>query len=212
MPKKKVTAAGLAMSATIVAAGGAHDHRMRSRPLCGIPDRAYQSGASSPLVGGLSDTALLVPALPADAPPGGLFKVFTLEQPRLGIDQCVISRVSVTLNRDGEWAVSLLAEQNPRVIEGPSPFVVAPEAIRLAVKQTSQIKRNKFFVRVRCFAATPRLLPGGAAGRPVLLVLEPAPFWVQNGQPRDVLLSGTAPGLPARFGAIDRVEVELAYR
>lgn len=213
MPPKKVTAAGLAVSATLVAAGGAHDHKMKARVLCGVPDRAYQSGTSSALVGGLSQTALLVPALAADARAGEVFKIFTLAQPRLAIDQCSISRVSVTLRDDGEWTVSLLAEQNPRTPIDPGAFAVLRDDTRLAVKQTSHIKRNKFFVRVRCYSATPLELADGAeAGRPLLIAIDPQPFWVQNGQPQDVVLTGKAPGLPATFAVIDRVEVELAYR
>lgn len=213
MSARRLAACGVALSTTVLAGGGAHTYKIPPKRLCGVPDRPYQGIGGSPPVGALSHSALLVAAPLTDPRAALSFKCFQLAQTRLGIDHCVISRVSVTLNSNGEWAVSVLAEQNPRVPLDPGRFVVVPDETRLVVKQTSHIKRNKFFVRVRCYAPTPLVQPEAEAfGRPLLLVLEPPPFWVQNGQPVEQLLTGIASGLPAAFGAIDRVEVELAYR
>jgi hypothetical protein len=74
--------------------------------------------------------------------------------------------------------------------------------------------RNQFFVRVRCLAGVPlpQRLPAFAPAPPVLLRMEPPPFWVQRAVPLEWGANGVDPDLPRYFSMIDRIEVEFFYR
>jgi hypothetical protein len=210
----------LAVVTALGALGGARFHRVPSQRHCGVPNRDYQFVRTSPPVSALSFRAVLVQQAPAvaipavaGAGPAVAIKSFQLAQSSVGIDQCVISLVSLTLHEDGVWLLSLRADQNPPLVEAPGITPVIPDELRLAVRQTGHIKRNEFFVRVSCFGPTPRGFAGpDLTARPLLLVLQPQPFWVQNGQPRKVDFEGRAEHMGRFFEAIDRVEVDLSYR
>ncbi len=133
-----------------------------------------------------------------------IIELYQLDQPRLTVDQCEISQVALQLHDDGEWVLTLRADQNRR----PDDAAAAPYNPRL------YIKRNQFTVRLRCLGAFKNepALAALAAGKPVLVDLDPEPFWVENGQPRYVRTCGRSPLIANYFADIDRVEIEFFYR
>jgi hypothetical protein len=133
-----------------------------------------------------------------------IIELYQLDQLRLKIDQCEISQVALQLHDDGHWVFSLRADQNRR----PDDAEVAEFNPRL------HIQRNQFTVRLRCLGAfknTPTT-DSLAAGKPVLVALDPEPFWVENGQPRYVRVTGHCGLIRDYFADIDRVEIEFFYR
>jgi hypothetical protein len=208
MTEKIAVAAGLA--AVVVAGGagiGVHRHRSRVKTYCALPPYDYQHLKYAPSVQTVSHTFLLVPlAGPTRVDPTGKrLKYFQLDTATVALDHCEISQFSLVLREDGNWSISLRASQNP-----PKPPQIPPPT----TKQTLQIKRNEFVIRVHGFADTP-LKPDEiltVPGRPILFDLYPDPFWVQNGQPREFRDNGTIPDFAPDFDAIDRVELEFTYR
>lgn len=130
--------------------------------------------------------------------------LYQLDQARLEIDQCEISQVALQLHDDGQWVLSLRADQNRR----PDDPAMAEYNPRL------HIQRNQFTIRLRCLGAFKNEPAAGAlaAGKPVLVELDPKPFWVENGEPRYVRTGGGSPLVANHFADIDRVEVEFFYR
>jgi len=131
-------------------------------------------------------------------------RLYQLDRPSLTIDQCEVSRVALQLRSDGLWILSLRADQNKRADAGaPAPY-----------NPKLYVKRNEFNVRLHCLGAFNGAATSlsGAAGQPVLVDLDPEPFWVENGQPRYVRLTGCDRRLMARLDKIDRVELEFFYR
>jgi hypothetical protein len=141
---------------------------------------------------------------PAPEPPKRcVVELYRLSQAGLKIDHCEISQVVLQLHDDGDWILSLRADQNRRP-RGDEPVVYNPRL---------HIKRNQFIVRLRClgsFADSPTEA-AVAAGKPVLAELHPSPFWVENGQPRYLRLEGWDPWVEEHFAEIDRVEIEFFY-
>lgn len=133
-----------------------------------------------------------------------IIELYQLDRPRLTVDQCEISQVALQLHDDGQWVLSLRADQNRR----PEDAATAPYNPRL------HIKRNQFTVRLRCLGAFQNqpALAALAAGKPILVDLDPEPFWVENGQPRYVRTCGRSPLIANYFADIDRVEIEFFYR
>ena len=81
-------------------------------------------------------------------------------------------------------------------------------------KETDSLKRNQFFVKVRCYGGYPvrEALPALAPGKPVLFELPTAIFWVQRGYPYDFWAKQPLRAVAQYFDLIDRVEVEFSYR
>ena len=130
--------------------------------------------------------------------------LYQLDRDKLLIDQCEISQVALQLHDNGHWVLSLRADQNRR----PAPDQQAVFNPRL------HIKRNQFVVRLRCLgdAAVKSGATLPASGKPVLVELNPAEFWVENGQPRYVRTGGNCTLVRDYFVDIDRVEIEFFYR
>jgi hypothetical protein len=131
----------------------------------------------------------------------GEFQLFQLETARLQIDHCQISGVALQLFTNGDWVLSLRADQNRRdEINGFSP--------------TMHIKRNQFFVRLRCLGQFAEAAGENSrdTGKPVLAVIQPNAFWGENGQPRYLREEGNQKEIAKHLELIDRVEVEFFYR
>jgi hypothetical protein len=130
--------------------------------------------------------------------------LYQLDQDKLQIDQCEISQVALQLFDNGQWVLSLRGDQNRR----PLPDQPVPYNPRL------HIKRNQFVVRLRCLGAVEvkPIADAPAAGKPVLVALNPVEFWVENGQPRYLRTGGRDPLVKDYFRDIDRVEIEFFYR
>jgi hypothetical protein len=148
-------------------------------------------------------------------------KVYQFAPTALRIDHCSISRIAMTINDRGFWRLSLQADQNPQVDLPPAGVAVPVQAQTRGLpggylKQTTQLKRNLFVIRVRglgSFAepmATPP--PPPALGKPVLLVIGPLEFWVQRGVPDSVVFENVNGDAVTYFDQIDRIEIEFSYR
>ena len=132
-----------------------------------------------------------------------VIKLYQLDRQNLQIDHCSISQVALQLHNDGRWVLSLRGDQNPKPEDGkPAPY-----------NPVLHIKRNEFFVRLRCLGAAQNepAANGVGAGKPVLVDLAPCSFWVQNGSPRWVRTGGHSETVRAYLSRIDRVEVEFFY-
>ena len=117
------------------------------------------------------------------------------------IDHCEISQIVLQLCKTGDWALNLRADQNRRPPAG-EPAEYNPRL---------HIKRNQFVIALRCLGNSLTRPSEPGAGRPVLAVLKPRPFWVQNGQPRHLRVSGHDDLIGKHFGDIDRVQIEFYY-
>src|SRR5262249_33729242 len=115
-----------------------------------------QSGVLIEQVPGVANGATL---------PGPRARFYQLDQARLQLEHCFLSRVALTLHDNGDWILSLRADQNPWMT-GPRTVVSTPEQERGAVsalqppiadtgRQTSQLRRNLFIVAVRAYGAYP---------------------------------------------------------
>ncbi len=136
-----------------------------------------------------------------------LINLYQLDRPSLTIDYCSISRVALQLLNNGTWTLSLRADQNPRDETG-EPLLELPDRLTL------HIKRNQFFIKIRCYGsyAVDESTADASTGKPVLLELGPKAFWVQNGQPYDYFHRCFHEDLAKYFAYIDRVEIEFYYR
>jgi hypothetical protein len=107
------------------------------------------------------------------------------------------------LYRNGEWVLSLRADQNPGSA-GSADNAFSP---------TRHIKRNRFAVRLRCYGRFTTAPTADALqnGKPVLLEITPEEFWVQNGEPRFLRLAGNDELIIRHFDDVDRVELEFFY-
>jgi hypothetical protein len=151
-------------------------------------------------------------------------KFFQLSETKVQLDHCSLSGVVLTLHESGEWTLSLRADQNPWMT-GPDHQVSAPPQAAGATsavlpaspnlgKETDSLKRNQFFVKVRCYGgyAAREAQPALAPGKPVLFELPTAQFWVQRGYPYDFWAKQPLRDVSRYFDLIDRVEVEFSYR
>src|SRR5262249_47803259 len=150
-------------------------------------------------------------------------KLFQLSKPTVALDHCSLSRVALTLHETGEWSLSLRADQNPWMT-GPMREVSNPKqlqgvsALRSTApnlaKETDSLKRNQFFVKVRCYGSfkLKEELTATSPGKPVLVELPTAMFWVQRGYPYDLMEKKQMREIARYFDLIDRVEVEFSYR
>jgi hypothetical protein len=213
----------------------------RSYGLPGLPMRDYQYLTYSQPAIALSQVAVLIEQRqpfqvgvpPAGVPAAGVnvpivvrerLRFFQLDVAKMQVDHCFLSRVAVTLQENGDWILSLRADQNPWMTGGRNDVstpihvrgaatAIQPAAPKLT-KETDYLKRNQFFVSVRCYGAYPLKegAPPLAPGKPVLFELRPAPFWVQRGRPYDLWVKESLPDVRQYFDLIDRVEIEFFYR
>jgi hypothetical protein len=156
------------------------------------------------------------PSAAAAAKPPPKITFYQLTQAEVPKDHCSISRVAVILEQDGQWRVSLQANQNPVQPDGapkPPPATTATTANQ-PQKQTSHIKRNEFYVVVRGYGANQlkEASDGKALGKPLLFRFAMDPFWVQNGVPRDMVWDGNSGDVKKFYDLVDRIEVEFSYR
>lgn len=191
-------------------------HRMRPGCWCGIPGMYdYKSAGSSQPAMALSTRGELVltrPAIAASFPdpaaPEKHIKVFQLAQPDLRVDHCAVSRFALQLHDDGDWSVSLRADQNRRddlaVIEGRAPKTT---------DFRTHLKRNRFVIKLRCYGAYSVAEPAAdrTTGKPVLFTLCPPPFWVESGEPLDYEFPGHDAIVRQMYPLAERVEVEFYY-
>ena len=180
-----------------------------TRPWCltGIPSRDYQYRARSEPKMVLSSTAIFLQQRDGQQHPAKDIKLFQLKQPKVQIGHCSISRVALQLHRNGDWVMSLRADQNPR------PEGAEPEAATQDGKFTLHLKRNQFVIKVRCYGAysLDDERADTKTGKPVLLNLKTMKFWVQSGQPYAFWQKGHTCDLQEYFDLIDRVELEFYY-
>ena len=198
----------------VVCASGARHHVMRPRVACGLPDRNYE----------FRNFSLPVTALSFGAPPVAVLgssiaietaavpaKLFQFREASLRSEHCSISQMAVRLHSNGNWAISLRADQNPRTIE---PVEVMTPAMTKEDPRlfTEHFLRNQFFVRVRCYAQHGPGVDEGLLGKPVMVQLEAPPFWVQRGVPYPLLATGWDGAVEKYYNQIDRVAIEFFYR
>lgn len=132
-------------------------------------------------------------------------KLFQWSEDQLKIDHCSISRMAVQVHRDGSWNLNLRADQNPRSTTTGNARRFNP---------TLHIKRNRFSIRLRCYAntgANKSGFDGISTGKPLVTELTVKDFWVENGQPKYVLERGFDPLISKQFDSIERVQIEFVY-
>ena len=219
----------LATAALYGMGAGVTYHTTRPGCVCGLPCYDYVHGGASQPVSVFSLDA--VPLVGTPPPVGGTaaaagerVKYFQLSQTTMQLDHCFLSRVVLVLSDTGEWTLSLRADQNPwmtgpgNVSSTPVQLPGGATALRPPIpdltKETEGLKRNLFFLTVRCYGGytVREQQPALAPGKPVLFRLQPAPFWVQRGQPYDFWDREATPDVARYFDQIDRVEVEFSYR
>lgn len=229
------------LAAALAALGGlgATYHKTRPLLLPGLPDHAYVHGTISTQDRARSTTGILIeqrqpfspgtPAVGGRAPaPGEVvrerIKVFQLDRERLQVDHCSVSGLAVILHESGYWTMSLRADQNAWMtdhqrdvstdlhLRGPATGLRPP--IPDLSLETNGLKRNQFFLKVRCCGAFPMTEPVGttAPGKPVLFALPTAMFWVQRGYPVDLWDRKPLRDVRQYFDLVDRVEVDFSYR
>jgi hypothetical protein len=213
----------IGITASFASLGGVTYHKSRSKCLCGLPCYDYVYGT-------ISNTESVFSLDPVEfgGPPEGSFrgkaKYFQMSHTSVQLDQCFLSRVALTLEQQGFWTLSLRADQNPWMT-GPNHEVTGPFELPGAVsalhpllsnleKETDGLKRNQFFVRVRCYGGYPlrEPLPAATIGKPVLFELPVAAFWVQRGFPYDLWTRQPMPDVARCYDLVNRVEVEFWYR
>lgn len=227
MKPRKILPAAAGVAAALCALAPVSYHRMRPGYTPGLPAYEYTYGTVSAAVSVFSLDPL--PLARVDAAPGLLvrrdrLKVFQLSRPEVKLDHCSLSRVAVTLQENGEWILSLRADQNAWMT-GPQHEVSTPTHLAGAVSarrppipnlplETEGLKRNQFIVKVRCYGAFKifEKQPAANPGKPVLFELPTALFWVQRGVPYDLYLRQSLPAVAQFYDVVDRVEVEFSYR
>ncbi|MFO0899243.1 MAG: hypothetical protein U0836_17605 [Pirellulales bacterium] len=197
-----------------------------ARPACrtGIPTRDYRyrersrsdtalSGTGTPLALATTVALTQTPTAALDAAvPETKARVFSLSRASLAVDHCRITQVAVLLEESGIWTLSLKAEQNPGV--PPNGIVLSGDAREGPDQQfTLHLKRNQFVVRVRAYGNFPLAeeLRDDSPGKPVMFSLEPRAFWVQRGEPYNLVERAYCPALKAYYPNVERLEVEFYY-
>lgn len=186
---------------------------------CGIPVRDYQFQRHTQPAESVSAVAFLLreattPTAPnALAPANALpIKVFQFVDPaRLTIDHCTISRISVLVQQNGDWTLSLRADQNPVALDPPLVDRQVNSAEPAALF-TDHLRRNVFVVNLRASAFQGLPEQGSLIGRQVVVPLAVPPFWVQRATPEYKVIHGNEPQLAAMFDKIDRVELDFSYQ
>ena len=209
--------------ASAAEAGELPTHRMRPRPVCGIPNYPYQVANPNPNPTVTSASLIRVtagragvPDVIPDSPAIGAARspiVFQLTDTRLQLDHCFLSRVAVTVYDDGRYLVNFRADQNPQLVRDIAAPLKLGERVD-TVLQTTQLRRNQFVLHVRGYAMSPlrQNLPGLGLGKPALFDLPITPFTVQRGEPYYGKFEGRSDAIRRSFELIDRVEVDFTYR
>jgi hypothetical protein len=224
---------------SVAVGGGVRRYRARPQERCGIPDADYQPPHPPPVVDPVlavsqlgvllaqplsttaGDAAMSLKISGQTAAARSRVKIYQFSPTSLQIDHCSISRMALIINDRGYWRLSLQADQNPQVdIPAAGVAVTSPAQVRglpsLPLKQTTQLKRNLFVIRVRGLGAYSEPLPTppapAALGKPVLMALPPIEFWVQRGVPYPGVFENENRDAATFFDQIDRVEIEFSYR
>lgn len=189
----------------LVVAAGAHWSRTKPTPKCGIPCAPFpQAKAGGPIL------VVSKNAIPLFNPKSTLeSKLFQWEQPTFAIGHCSITRPALVMYGDGTWTISLRADQNPL----PPPDLQPPP-----FNPTAHIRRNKFTVTIRCFAAEgasdEAVLDG--VGHACVVELDSLVFWVERGEPNVIRMGGTwdctCMSDSDAFNAMDRAEMEFFFQ
>lgn len=154
-------------------------------------------------------------------------KVFTFKPDSLQIDHCRVSEISVHLQSNGAWTVSLRAEHN---------------AADISTANTQFLRQNQFVVSLRCLGErgwtsySVRNRPGfERRNASVITTLGPIEFFVKSGQPRTIVVNsenayargsiglqaedfmthrdnGQTEAIARRFAQIEQIELEFFYR
>lgn len=134
--------------------------------------------------------------------PARLIHVYQLYDPKLDIDFCSISRVVLQMHNNGQWVLSLRADQHQR------------ELVEQGYQPRLYVKRNQFVIRLRGYGNFAELPTAAAiqSGKPELVDLPEIKFWVQNGEPRFLRTTGHDDRIRQYFELLDRVELEFFYR
>jgi len=167
----------IAVGFTGAALAGIRSYTTRPCCRCGIPARDYQYRPRSRSAMATSRPPLFMP----DKANAKKIKRFQFTPTKLTVDHCSISSIELQIHSNGVWVLSLDADQNPQTDDGQPGPAVTPDGLH-----TAHLKRNEFVVAARCYGASAGSeVPAAAtAGKPVLLTLEPAEFWVQQGHTR----------------------------
>jgi hypothetical protein len=187
---------------------------------CGLPERPYTRVPPPTSLPALAVSQVAVLLRRTDTPLadpnpaaalGERVAYFQLNQARIQLGHCSISRVAFTARSDGSWTLNLRADQNPIVIPGPPEPARDVGGSSSVVVATTYIKRNEFLVRVRGYSAfrTPDPDLDSSPGHPLMFDLFVQPFMVQRGVPEFLTFRGVDPALGHDFALLDRVEVEL---
>ena len=180
-------------------------HVTRPRPRCYLPPANYQLHRYSASARSLSNAGLPLRAGPTSGE--RVWKSFQfVQQPALRVDHCEVSRLSVLIDDQGNWSLSLRAGQNTGQAANT---VTSAEPSR---QFSDHLLRNQFHIRVHCYARSGDLPANSPLGRPLVATVQPQPFWVQKQRPYDFSSAGRDPRLEQSFDLIDRVEVEFFYR
>ena len=220
---RKIAVAVSTVSIVIVAAAPTF-HRTRPGVRCDIPVRDYQYNKLSQPLRSLSEVPVLIdvplnartnggstvpsPTGLANRQPQRVKSFQFVKVPTLQIDHCTISDMSVLVHENGNWTISLRANQNP--LNARKPLDVTT----LEPKQlfTDHLKRNQFHVVAYCYA---QYGPGDGKeliGKPLVIPLVIKPYWVQKQQPCTIFEPGYHPDIQRHFDSLDRVEIEFAYQ
>ncbi|AMV37295.1 hypothetical protein [Planctomyces sp. SH-PL62] len=168
------------------------------------------------VVSGLEAASEAFPAVPTPGVRANMFQF--IDPTSLRIDHCMISEMAAVIDEEGQWVVSLRADQNPILVRRREGLIdqVVVDDVRESVLQTNQFLRNLFHVRVFGYAA-----PASRAATPAVGVTDPAvfeatipPFWVQRGRPRRMRWTGSMDAVQAAraYGLVDRIGVEFSYQ
>lgn len=196
-------------------AGKAGGHRAHTKPWIhsGIPIQDYQFGNWSEIVSAVSTRAVFLEdtadernqlEVGATKLPIRDVKLLQWNVPRLVVEHCAISRMALQVNRNGQWSLNLLAEQNP-----PDESAAAD-----SVSDAEHLRRNRYRVRLACLGGLPEPAIGEATaiGVPVVVDLGVVEFVVQNGQPRRFVHHGQIQNLSnLSFDLINAAEIEFSF-
>ena len=190
-------------------------HLVKTKKYCNLPDYDYRTSfLTNPRDRAISTVGVMMPisaGLTNRSRETTSIRLFQLSQPNLKADHCELRQLSMLLEPTGRWSLSMRAIHHPR-----DPATGEPKLTMrgdLIAKQTFQLKRNQFVIKVRAFGAMQNAVRDldRLPGRPVLFEVERS-FWVENGEPITKQLDGVDSAVQRYFSFIDRMEVEFTYR
>jgi hypothetical protein len=137
--------------------------------------------------------------------------VYQFTEAKLRRDHCSVENLAVQLYRNGDFVVSLRADQNP-LVTSPIDSMANVTTKEPIEKFTAHLLRNQFVVRVRCYGKTIAQTGDAPLGKPVIAEFEVPPFWVERGEPKHVRQGGNSEQVRGGFDHIETVELEFTYR